>query len=401
MRVSTRGLAAAMMCWILLAPAAARPHAPQPQDELAAMLKITWTRGPNLPQGFQDSDGGLIGSTLITACGFCSGVEVDNAKKPGIYPRGFLTRSWALDLESMPQRWRALPDFPGAARQALFSAVVDEKLYLWGGFSYAAPFCYADGWRVSRQGDGWKWETLPPLPRPLAAAAACTVGSTIYVFGGTDYDSEGYFTESDRAGAFARLGARLIYIDTRDLRGGWRELPQCPGTPRFAHTMQAIGEDLFVIGGATGGRTRTVVDNWRFRTATQQWTRLRDLPVSSGNFPRSTNLVFGQRYVILVGGHQYDEVANPDGTWRPRYGQASRRNPGSGLHNDVFVYDTYTDHFGTADKLPIDNNLPMAVVRRDEIFLIGGETGGGVVEGEYYGHHPDLLLCGKIEALEP
>ena len=44
-----------------------------PQRELRPMLKITWSRGPDLPQGFQDSDGGFIGNMLITACGFCSG----------------------------------------------------------------------------------------------------------------------------------------------------------------------------------------------------------------------------------------------------------------------------------------------------------------------------------------
>src|SRR5206468_11012176 len=99
---------------------------------------------------------------------------------------------------------------------------------------------------------------------------------------------------------------------------------------------------------------------------------------------------------VLVGGHQYGEVANPDGTIRPKYGVASRRNSYSGLHDDVSVYDVATNTFGTADKLPIDNNLPMTVVRGDEIFLLGGETGGGIVEGEYYGHHPDLFLKGAI-----
>ena len=54
----------------------------------------------------------------------------------------------------------------------------------------------------------------------------------------------------------------------------------------------------------------------------------------------------------------------------------------------------------TADPMPIDNNLPMTVVRGDRIYLLGGETGGGVVEGEFYGHHPDLLLIGKLEAIQ-
>ena len=65
----------------------------------------------------------------------------------------------------------------------------------------------------------------------------------------------------------------------------------------------------------------------------------------------------------------------------------------------MFVYDAQTGRFGRADSLPIDNNLPMTVVRDNRIYLIGGETGGGVVDGEYFGHHPDLLLIGTITAI--
>jgi hypothetical protein len=174
------------------------------------------------------------------------------------------------------------------------------------------------------------------------------------------------------------------------------------------HAFQAIGEKLYLIGGATGDLVRegkslgygTVVDNWRFDPAAGKWSRLRDLPVSSGNFPKSSNLVYKNRYILLPGGHQYAKVANPDGTLRDKYGVASQKRPESGLHNDVFVYDTETDLFGTADKLPVDNNLPMAVVRDDRIYLIGGETGGGIVDGEYYGHHPDLCLIGRISPIQ-
>jgi hypothetical protein len=60
------------------------------------------------------------------------------------------------------------------------------------------------------------------------------------------------------------------------------------------------------------------------------------------------------------------------------------------------VYDTVTGGFGTADPLPINNCLPTVVVRGDEIFTIGGECDAREVEGEYYGHHPDLFLRGRI-----
>ena len=396
----------ALFSLILAAPAVRAADTTAPQSDIRPLLQITWSRGADLPQGFQDSDGGILGRTLITACGFCSGgLDEDNRRKPGRYPRGFLRKAWAIEVDDPQAKWLALPDFPGVPRQGVFSAVVGEALYVWGGFNYDEPYTYGDGWRLQRNDGEWKWTPLPNLPRRVTSSGACVIGTTIYVCGGADYDATAFYTENDRSGTAPRLGARLISLDTANLDGGWRELPELPGTARFVLAVQAVNGNLYVIGGATGDRPGygycTVVDNWRFDPADNTWTRLRDLPVSSGNFPKSSNLVFENRYIILPGGHQYPHIANPDGTVRPAYGKASSARSDSGLHNDVFVYDTATNQFGAADKLPIDNNLPMAVVSGDEIFLLGGETGGGVVDGEYYGHHPDLFLRGRIRAITP
>ena len=370
------------------------------------MLRIQWERGANLPQGFQDSDGGIIDSQLVTVGGFCGGgLDEDNRRKPGRYPRGFLNQGWRLDLTQTDSQWTELPEFPGAARQGLSAAVLANRICFWGGFSYAEPYCFDDGWVLSRAGCDWRWKPLPSFPWPVNSAALCTVGTRIYACGGSDYNAERFFTNSDRNGKRLRLGSRLLVLDTNDLESGWQELASCPGTPRWVHTMAAINNQLYVIGGATGDTIRngtnhgycTVVDNWRFDMKAEQWSRLPDLPVSSGNFPRSTSNVFRNRYVILPGGYQYGRVRNPDGSIRGPYGKVHSANPNSGLCNDVFVFDVKTNRFGTTDPLPIDNNLPMTVVHGERIYLIGGETGGGVIDGEYYGHHPDLLLTGTIE----
>ena len=93
---------------------------PEPQQSLFPMLHIDWKRGPNLPQGFQDSDGGILGGQLITVGGFCSGgLNADNQHKPGRYPRGFLNKAWALDLKRPSDGWRSITPFPGAPRQGL------------------------------------------------------------------------------------------------------------------------------------------------------------------------------------------------------------------------------------------------------------------------------------------
>src|SRR5262245_50468004 len=106
---------------------------------LPQSLTIAWQKGPNLPQGFQDSDGGVVGDTLVSVGGFCSG-QKGVAGKPGKYPRGFLKRVWGLALKEEKAGWRELPEFPGAARQGLDAVVVNDQLYCWGGFSYTAPY---------------------------------------------------------------------------------------------------------------------------------------------------------------------------------------------------------------------------------------------------------------------
>lgn len=291
--------------------------------------------------------------------------------------------------------------------------VIEDAIYVWGGFSYSSPYAYADGWKLSRQDGSWRWDRLPDLPWRISSSGLAAIGSKIYLFGGADYDLKAFHTAHDRSGGNLDLGSHLIVLDVDDLPGGWRRLPDCPGTPRWVHTLSAVGGRLYVIGGATGGPPYcSVVDNWTFDPATDRWTRVRDLPISSGNFPNGSNIVFDDRYIVLVGGYQYGCAFEHRVSIDP-YGSAHRAPGQPALYYaDVFVYDTQMDLFGRADPLPLNNNLPMATARGDEIFLIGGETGGarlkdapaGAVydpEGEYFGHHPDLCLIGRIELIAP
>ena len=62
----------------------------------------------------------------------------------------------------------------------------------------------------------------------------------------------------------------------------------------------------------------------------------------------------------------------------------------------MLVYDAVKNIFGRADSMPLNNLAPTAVLRGNELYLLGGETGGSIIEGKFYGHHPDLCLIGKI-----
>ena len=371
---------------------------PTQTPTLEPFLSITWRLGPAMPQGLQDSDGGIVDNTLISIGGFCSG-QKDVPGKLDKHPRGFLRKVWGLDLKTN-DRWRDLPEFPGNARQGLDAVVVGDELYCWGGFSYEEPYGYRDGYRLSRRDDAWNWAPLPTLPWPVAAQGSCRVGSKIYCLGGADYDLTMFRTGADRTGAVQRLGARLLSFDTSQLDAGWKELAPCPGTPRFVHAVSAIGDDIYVFGGATDNdnaarQTCTVVDNWRYRPADDRWNRLPDLPVASGNFP-SGPVVYANRYVLLIGGYQYGMVLGPDGAVRPPFGEPTRHYADNSMCSDIFVFDVEKQTFGTATPLPLNNNLPMAVVEGDQLHLIGGEIGSAVIEGENFGHHPDLYLVGTI-----
>ncbi|MGI9454964.1 MAG: hypothetical protein ACR2NU_00285, partial [Aeoliella sp.] len=229
----TTAIVLALLVASLFTPASAAPPTPQPQpqESLQQIFEIEWSAAPPMPQGMQDNDGGVIDNFLVMAGGFCHGLDDD--WKPGKYPRGFLKKAWALNLEDESKGWINLPDFPGSARQEMYGIAVNNEIYLWGGFNYTKPFCYRDGYKLARKDGQWNWTELPQLPRACAAGSLAAVESNIYIIGGMDYDSERYYVWSDRENEIDRFGSRLYRFNVENPQDGWRELAACPGTPRM------------------------------------------------------------------------------------------------------------------------------------------------------------------------
>lgn len=371
-------------------------YEPQPQESLRQVIDINYRLGPHTPKGLEDSAVGVLHDTLISVGGW------NNGSGPG--GRGFLNDAWGIDLGDLEYGWVDLPPYPGsndpsdvdgAGRQAMGRAVFNNELYTWGGFNYTAPYAYADGYKLNRSSQGWSWTSLPSLPTPRASVGMVSIGTKIYSTGGADYDSNAFYTGTDRTGTLANYGSRVYVFDAARPNAGWRELPPLPGTPRWVHAAAAVGNKIYVIGGATGNGY-TVVDNWVLDTSEHSWRRIRDLPVASGNFPAG-RIVVEDRYVLLVGGYQYGLIQNPDGSTRPVYGTPTKAFPDQGYFSDVWVYDTVTDLFGTATPLPVNNNLPASVVANGALHMIGGETPGGeTVFGQSVDHNPDLYLIGDL-----
>lgn len=388
---------------------AAKAWKPQPQSELPRMLELTWSTGPHMPQGLQDNHIAVLHNHIVSVCGFCGGIDDD--WKPGLYPRGFLRKTWALNLAGEERGWLELPPLPGAARQGMQGARVGDALYVWGGFSYSEPYTYRDGYRLSRENGEWAWDELPPLPSPSAWGGSCVTGSMIYTLGGADYDTKDFYTLTDRTGQVERLGSRLIVFDTNNPGNGWREAAPCPGTPRCLVSVGTVDGKMYFIGGvamAESGEYCNVVDSWRYDPASDTWERLRDMPISgSGGCPGSP--VYKERYILLPCGYQYASVMRPDGSLVPKYGEPSTiertwenhpRLKGTHYYNHCYVYDTRTNRYGTATALPFDDVASINAVIGGTVYIFPGETAGFVWEGEYFGHHPEFVLKGRIKELD-
>ncbi len=402
-------LTAVLACGLAGAAEAPESPSPQPQAEVPQMLDITWSAGPPMPQGMQDNLVRPLGDWIVSVGGFCGGA--DNDWKRGVYPRGFLNKVWGLDLRNEDKGWTDLPRLPGAKRQGMHGARVGGVLYAWGGFSYSEPYTYQDGYRLSKQSGELGWEALPPLPAPTSWGGTCAIGPKIYSLGGTDYNAERFFTLNDRTGKNDRLGALLHVFDTDKPEAGWKALTPCPGTPRCLTAAAVLGGKMYYIGGvavAESGAYCNVVDSWRYDPADDTWERLRDMPISgSGTSPGL--MAYKNRYLLLPCGYQYGELMKPDGNMAPLYGEPSKIEPTWKKHprfkdthyyNHCYVYDTKTNLYGTATKLPFDDVASITVILGNTAYLFPGETAGFEWKGEYFGHHPEFVLKGTLKELD-
>ena len=412
------------------------------EDYDKSPIRLKYSYYNTLPQGLQDNGGGYINGHIISIGGFCGGNNAFGyAYCCGI--RGFLGGGWSLKLDSTnKQCWKNLAaPFPGKPRQGVNCASVENtnSLYCWGGFSYTPlkvsaakdkiktkksnAYGFVDGYKLTVSNDDkFKWTKLPDLPTSQGSFSqmiACQNGDEkhIFVFGGSDYDSNQFHTNWDRNKENKGLAGFLWQYnipssdgdDTRPQHEAWTRLPNLPGTPRFIHLAMCVKDTIYVIGGATEGTSfgdtntfKSVIDNWKFSLTTKTWTRLADTPAMFGN-SRAPSKVYKDRYIFLVGGYGYKSavVNNIVKTQEElKYTGMPYLNNDVNIwaySNGVMVYDILKDQFFWTDPLPIGNNYPLVSIVGDELYVIGGETGGGCLLGKPVGRHSDIVFKAEIQ----
>lgn len=183
----------------------------------------------------------------------------------------------ADEFDPHTEVWSRLPEFPATVGYAA-GATWQNRLYVLGGVQDGAP-----SKRVMvlvKTAAGYRWETGPDLPQPRVFAAAMTVGSVIYLIGGTTE-----FEVLDESGSccLSATATRTVWaLDLAQENARWEDRASFPGHSRWGHRLVSDGRDIYQFGGryqrSLGDALEKYLEVWRYRPVTDEWALLGELP---------------------------------------------------------------------------------------------------------------------------
>jgi hypothetical protein len=198
----------------------------------------------------------------------------------------------ALTAAPAQAQWRSLQPSP-LARTEVGAARVGFAIYVVGGFEETTGQTTNGVARYDLNTSSWT--LVRPLPIAVNHAAVTSDRRYMYVTGG-------YTAPRD----FNRRTAALFRYDPRVDR--WKRLRDAP-TARAAHTMQAIGHKLYVVGGvdASGATRRMEV----YDTRRNRWVRGPAMPTAREHLASAIAFVPNRpRHRLYVLGGRTAEAGN-------------------------------------------------------------------------------------------
>ncbi|MFC1522829.1 fibronectin type III domain-containing protein, partial [Elusimicrobiota bacterium] len=184
------------------------------------------------------------------------------------------------------------------------------------------------GWHTN--GDSWDNTKAPmnPSATPFrVAAGAATVGSRIYVMGGTWDNTNGESTHE-------------AYAPAND---SWDASPAAMDTARFSFAIAAVKDKIYAIGGYDNGSTFAV--NEEYDPATNTWTTRE--PMAANDY-FTTGVAVGEKAYVIGGA--------------------------AGSKNGNREYDPATNAWTALANMPTGRYWPAAAVVAGKIYVFGGTS---------------------------
>lgn len=265
-----------------------------------------------------------------------------------VYVIGGFTPSVTASVQAydpLGDSWRARADFPTALHHANVAAA-SGKIYVLG-FNRGSSFTDIDGRVFAYDPSNDVWEERAPLPVGTERSSSCvaTLGSKIYLFGGS----------TNTAGTSVSVSYSSAYDTELD---EWQELPDLPETRE--HCLAGGVDDLlYIVSGRSGGIGGISPQSWAFDPATNMYSERQPIPTPRGG---TAGAVLGGRIYVFGGEGNGDD---PDG-----------------IFHEVEVYDPSTDSWEQLPDMLIARHGFAAAALEQRIYLPGGATSQGFGAGE-------------------
>jgi hypothetical protein len=299
----------------------------------ATPSKSQWQAAPDLPIKLQEVYPAVFMDRIFIGGGFTT---TDSDSFYGLGP----TRSVFI-LNPAEQFWEKAPDLP-ESRHHLGMASNIHYIYAIGGFTGPK----SDAWQPQRSVyrlDSRKrsWHRAPTLPIPLAESVYANVGKNIHIIGG----------KTRERGETQNIDTNAHYVLINNAY--WRKAKPAP-TARASAAGAVIGNDIYVIGGRTGGENRQNLNTVEVYDAqTETWQTRAPLPIAAAGLAAA--VIDGK--IIVSGGEAFAE--------------SGKREDGK-VYSTVFQYDPNIDEWQELEALPSPRHGHGKVSLNGEVYVLGG-----------------------------
>ena len=280
----------------------------------------------------------------------------------------------ATSSAALAQTWSRVAD-ASLARQEIYPAVLDGKIYVAGGILSAAPG-FTDLFECYDAATD-SWTTLTALPDGRHHIALAAAGGKIYGIGGFSGTMPDW-----------RAHASVFVYDPKAER--WTSGPSLPQA-RAEGVVASIGEKIYFVGGRvpTSAEAKHISEHADTSRAealdlhSGRWTRIADAPSARNS---AAGAVIGNK-LYVVGGRQM--VAQADGRSRPV-------NVAT-----LEVYDPATDRWETRTPMPLAQGGLAAAAHDGKLYVFGGEqfVPQAKVFGESWVYDPALDRWSALPAM--
>lgn len=263
---------------------------------------------------------------------------------------GFTARFDAYDAAT--DTWKTLAPLP-EGRHHIGLAASDGKIYGIGGFSGAIPHWRAHATVFVYDPKRDRWTPGPALPQPRAEGVTAAVGGRIYFIGGR--------VPASPDAAHISQHADTSIGEVLDVRSGqWKRIPDAP-TARNSAAAAVIDNKIYVVGGRQmvaqpngGQRPVNVATLEVYDPATERWETRAPMPLAQGGLAAAAH---GGK-LVAFGGEQFV--------------------PERKVFGEAWVYDPASDRWSALPPMPTPRHGHGAAVVGNRVYLMGGGEQVGV-----------------------